>query len=746
MDRSRSDEGDLDGQVVERPRSQPGQSGQLGAGFDLEYPDRVGAAEHLVHGFIVVIDLRPVDEDPGVAVDESDHLVQGGQHAQTEQVEFDQVHGRAVVFVPLDDGAVAHRRLLDRHDFADGTVGEDHPAGMDAQMPRGAEQILGDLEHRGGHGRVLGIGQARPPVARLRERILLSGGIPEAEGGVPDGRFRPVGDDIGDLGGPVAAEMVVDVLDDLFAATGFDVDVDVRVPLAVRGQEPVEEQPVFDGVDGGDAQDKADRRVRRRAPPLAEDAHMTAEFGDVEDDEEVSAEAQLRDHVHLPVQLFPGPGVLGSGSVAGAAAFGDEAAQIRLPLGLIGHRSLRQVGSGRGEDEGAFPTDPHRIVQGLPREACEHLLTGVDACARRRRQPSGQFVQGLPRPHRGAHLGRLPRGPSGEVDGIAGHDRQTRPLCQIAEVAQPFVVIRGSVPAEFDGDPVGSEECGEFAQSAESAVIVAQRSPQRTFAAAGEDHPVAVFCREFFEAEEWAVLLTAQIRLGDGLRELVVALDAVGEDEQVGGVGVGLAGDLLGQTDGQLGAEHGVQSHLGGGVGEADGAVESVVVGQRQGGQSGGGTGGDERFGVGGSVEEAELGMHMQLRPVHTALTQQRSAAWPLSAAGAFRALVAAASVRTAGADRDLIAVRAREGRGVGAVGVFVDGTTCPLPARSLLVGGVGGTGEALAFEAAGELRPRCARVRESHRGLLLSGGASVSGGIGHWVPANGPPVSGSGR
>ena len=151
MDRSRSDEGDLDGQVVERPRSQPGQSGQLGAGFDLEYPDRVGAAEHLVHGFIVVIDLRPVDEDPGVAVDEPDHLVQGGEHAQAEQVELDQVHGRAVVLVPLDDGAVAHRRLLDRHDFADGTVGQYHPAGVDAQMARGAEQILGDVEHRGGH-------------------------------------------------------------------------------------------------------------------------------------------------------------------------------------------------------------------------------------------------------------------------------------------------------------------------------------------------------------------------------------------------------------------------------------------------------------------------------------------------------------------------------------------------------------------------------------------------------------------
>ena len=136
LDGAGADERDLHGQIVERLRPQSGQSRQLGAGFDLEDPDGIGTAEHLVDGCVVVIDLRSVDEDPGVAVDEADHLVQGGEHAQTEQIELDQVHGRAVVLVPLDDGAVAHRRLLDRHDFADGTVGQDHPTGVDAQMAR----------------------------------------------------------------------------------------------------------------------------------------------------------------------------------------------------------------------------------------------------------------------------------------------------------------------------------------------------------------------------------------------------------------------------------------------------------------------------------------------------------------------------------------------------------------------------------------------------------------------------------
>jgi hypothetical protein len=38
LDRARSDERDLDHQVVELPRLQPRQRGELGAGFDLKHP------------------------------------------------------------------------------------------------------------------------------------------------------------------------------------------------------------------------------------------------------------------------------------------------------------------------------------------------------------------------------------------------------------------------------------------------------------------------------------------------------------------------------------------------------------------------------------------------------------------------------------------------------------------------------------------------------------------------------------
>ena len=51
-----------------------------------------------------------------------------------------------------------------------------------------------------------------------------------------------------------AAVARVDVLDDLLAPIGLDVDVDVGWPVAVGRQEPLEQQPERHGVGGGDAE------------------------------------------------------------------------------------------------------------------------------------------------------------------------------------------------------------------------------------------------------------------------------------------------------------------------------------------------------------------------------------------------------------------------------------------------------------------------------------------------------------
>jgi hypothetical protein len=83
--------------------------------------------------------------------------------------------------------------------------------------------------------RYVGIGGGpAPAVDLLRPSILLALGEAERLRRVPDGAPRPVRDDIRDLRRVVPPVAFVDVLDDLFSPSGFDVDVDVRRPVACR--------------------------------------------------------------------------------------------------------------------------------------------------------------------------------------------------------------------------------------------------------------------------------------------------------------------------------------------------------------------------------------------------------------------------------------------------------------------------------------------------------------------------------
>ena len=45
-----------------------------------------------------------------------ERLLQAAQHAEAEHVDLEDAEGFEVVLVPFDDGAVLHRRVLDRHD------------------------------------------------------------------------------------------------------------------------------------------------------------------------------------------------------------------------------------------------------------------------------------------------------------------------------------------------------------------------------------------------------------------------------------------------------------------------------------------------------------------------------------------------------------------------------------------------------------------------------------------------------
>jgi len=147
-DRTGADDGDFDGKVVEGPRLHDREGGHLGAGFDLEGADGVGAAEELEDGGVVLGDGGGID---GVAVffAEGEGVFDGGEHAEAEEIDFDDAEVFAVVLVPLDDGAAGHAGGLEGDDVVESAVADDHAAGVLAEVAGEGEDGVVEVEEGG---------------------------------------------------------------------------------------------------------------------------------------------------------------------------------------------------------------------------------------------------------------------------------------------------------------------------------------------------------------------------------------------------------------------------------------------------------------------------------------------------------------------------------------------------------------------------------------------------------------------
>ena len=302
LDRAGPDQRDLDHQVVELPRLQPGQGADLGPALHLEHPDRVGPAEHVVHpGLLLGQRLqRPGLAEPGGH--EIQRVLHRAEDPQPQEVELDQPHPGAAVLVPLQHRAGVHPPALDRAHLAHRSLGQHHPAGVDAQVPRRPQQLVGELDHRRRDVVLVLHRDGAPGVDLLGPGVLLTDGVAERLGHVADRRLGPVADHVGHLRGVAPAVPAVDLLDHLLASVGVEVDVDVGLFVTGRGQEPLERQTVEDRVDGGDVEHVADHRVGRRSPALAEDPAFPGEVDHVVHDQEVAREVLLLDHRELSLQ------------------------------------------------------------------------------------------------------------------------------------------------------------------------------------------------------------------------------------------------------------------------------------------------------------------------------------------------------------------------------------------------------------------------------------------------------------
>ncbi len=538
LDGTGTDQRDLDHQVVEHPRFQPGQGGHLRAGLDLEHPDRIGALQHLVDRGFGQIQLREIHLDALVLVHQVDGVVQRRQHTQTQQIELHQTDCRAVIFVPLQHTAVRHTGPFHRTHICDRAIADHHAPGVDAHVPGQIGDLSGQVDHLFRDVLHIGrVGQAVPSADLLAPGVLLSLRETQCARHVPDRAAAPVGDHVGDLGGVVPAVVVVDILDDVLAQIRFDIDVDIGRPVTRRGQEPFEQQLVGDRIDVGDLERVTDRRVGRRSPALKEDVVLPAEPGDVVHHQEIAGKIQLVDDVQFMLDLLVG---LRRTLRRTVAVPGAVTHQLPQPAGFgVPGRHVERWQL-RGDQR-----QPERTL--LPQVCCGrddfgpeqpgHLLPRAQMRPAQRGQPAGRGVHRVAGPDRRHRHGQPATFRRREMRTGGRDHAQAEPRRQLGQRGIAFVIVRVAVVGEFDADPVGTEPVHQIGQRPLGRVRAAAGECllDMPFSASGEDVPMPSggLGQRVEVIARLALLTTGQVRRRDLTRQSPVALRSTSQHQQM---------------------------------------------------------------------------------------------------------------------------------------------------------------------------------------------------------------------
>ncbi len=165
LDRPRSDDRDLDGELGEVLRTRAPQRLHLRAALDLEDPGRLGALDR--GEGLGVVEGNPREVDPLVACagDELDGALDRREHSQPEQVDLQEARVGARILVPVDELAALHRRGHHRAAVDQRAGRDDHPAGVLGDVPR---EPVGLVRER--HEPVPAAARLLPPAAPAHSR------------------------------------------------------------------------------------------------------------------------------------------------------------------------------------------------------------------------------------------------------------------------------------------------------------------------------------------------------------------------------------------------------------------------------------------------------------------------------------------------------------------------------------------------------------------------------------------------
>ena len=323
------------------------------AAFHLEDAVGIALGDHVEHALVVHGNVLGGHARPAALLDHGQRVADDGERAQPQKVHLEQAEVLQRVLGELRrDHAVVG---LQRHIFVHGPAGDQHARGVGRGVARHPLELARRIDELL-HALVVVVGrlELRIDGERLVERHVqregnhlghsVGFGVAHVQHAahVPHDRLGghcAEGDDLRDV---IRAVAPGDVIDHLAAPLVVEVDVQIGHGDALRVQEALEEQVVFERIDGGDVQAVAGQRAGAAAASGAdEDAVFLGEVHIVPDDEEVVHIAHALDDRQLVIE--PLARVLPVGGVMALEALLAERTQIILGRRALGQRKARQV-------------------------------------------------------------------------------------------------------------------------------------------------------------------------------------------------------------------------------------------------------------------------------------------------------------------------------------------------------------------------------------------------------------------
>ncbi len=129
LDRPGADDRHLDHEIVKLGGLHSREHRDLRAALDLEGADAVALLQHLVSS-VIVRDGGEREVAETVLAHQVEALADAGEHAEREHIDLHQPERLDVVLVPLDEGPIGHRAVVDRYHFVEPVLGEHEATDM----------------------------------------------------------------------------------------------------------------------------------------------------------------------------------------------------------------------------------------------------------------------------------------------------------------------------------------------------------------------------------------------------------------------------------------------------------------------------------------------------------------------------------------------------------------------------------------------------------------------------------------